>query len=226
MVPLQNTLSEDIDSRYKAITESKVCPGIVLRRGSSQAVQAIVEFLDKSRSSLSRTHTTSAAPAPALAPATIAFNQTSTVIISEILHSDAGSPNNLMYLNARDEKQLKSLAAVILPFLVGKNQALERYISEAQNETIHVSEKVKQFWSEKQSATKVFLDVFGKAQKANDELDVDARKKREEYFKEAKLAWEVSLKDSLTRLNQEIIGPYTLGKNGVEVGLGWYRVSE
>lgn len=211
MVPLQKTLSEDVDSRYKAITETKVRADSSYAEKRLTCMKAIVEFLDKSRSALSRTHTTSSAPAPALAPATIAFSSASNVIIDDLLHSQQGNPNSLKSLNARDEASLRILAAELLPKVQGKHQALVQYISDAQSEKIHVSEKTKSFWAEKKTATEAILDVYKDAQKPTAGLDAAAKQKREEFFQTAKEAWEVSLKAVLLRLSQDIIGPFTLG---------------
>jgi hypothetical protein len=88
-------------------------------------LQSVVEFLDKSRSAISRTHTTSSAPAPALAPATIAFSDASSKIIDSILHSEGTSPSTLLYMNARDDASLQVLAKALVPFLTSRQQALE-----------------------------------------------------------------------------------------------------
>lgn len=194
VVPLQRTLSQDVESRYKALTETK----------------AVVAFLDKSRSVLSRTHTTSSAPAPALAPATISFSDTSTEIIDGTLHSDESSPNTLAYLNARDLDSLRALAENFLPLFSGKHSALIGYLSDAECEAIHVSDKTKKFWQDKKTETEIILDVYSNAEKNDDELDPEDREKREAYLARATAAWEV-LKNTLKGLNEELIGPYTLG---------------
>lgn len=173
--------------------------------------------MDKSRSAISRTHTTSSAPAPALAPATIAFSAISTVIIDDILHSEGGSPNNLLYLNARDETSLRALAKTILPSLIGRHKALDKYISDSEKELINASEKTKRFWAEKKAGTEALLAVFVNADKSQAQLDAAGKKAREEYFLNAKAAWEISLRDVLIKLNNEIIGPYALGMISVNL---------
>lgn len=195
VVPLEKTLSEEVDSRYKALTDAKT----------------IVEFLDKSRSPLSRTHTTSTAPAPALAPATIAFATKSNTIIEQLLYSDHGNPNHLLYYAAVDEPALRILAEKLAPFLQGREQALNQYISEAESNVIRVSEKVKTLWRSKREETERLLNVFSKADKSKDELDTDSRQKRDEYLATACDAWEVGLKIALQSLSNEIMGPYVLG---------------
>ncbi|KAF9457076.1 hypothetical protein BDZ94DRAFT_1326555 [Collybia nuda] len=192
VVPLQRTLANDTESRYKAIVETK----------------AIIEFLDKSRSVISRTRTTSSAPAPTLTPATIAFATTSTTIIDDILHSEGGNPDSLRYLNACDQVTLQVLASKNLPSLTEKFQALESYLSDVQN---HVSEKVRSLWRDKKAETMVLLEVYRNADKPNDQLDNDELTKRTEFFKVARDGWGNALREILTRLNKEIIGPYALG---------------
>ncbi|KAL0581633.1 hypothetical protein V5O48_000449 [Marasmius crinis-equi] len=196
VVPLDKTLSDNIESRYKAITESK----------------AIVEFLDKSRSPLSRTHTTSDAPAPSLAPATIAFSATCKIIVDDILHSDAADPNKLFFLNARDDSSLRALSEIQAPHFKGKHDALVHLLSEAENGKVTVSEKVKELWKTKKDAVDVLLNVYDNASKSYDELDSDSKVKRDEYFKMAKTAWDTNVPKLLTKLNEEVIGPFALGE--------------
>lgn len=172
----------------------------------------MVEFLDKSRSAVSRTNTTSSAPAPSLAPATIAFLSTSTKIIDDILHSEGGSPNTLLYMNARDDASLKTLAKELVPFLTARQQALAGHLSESESGTTHISEKTKNFWKEKKAATSTLLDVMKEADKTSAELNETARAARNDYFANAKSYWEVALKENLVKLNGELIGPYALGE--------------
>ncbi|KAK0198339.1 hypothetical protein F5146DRAFT_1019172 [Armillaria mellea] len=193
VVPLQKTLSEDVESRYRAITESK----------------AIIEFLDKSRSPWSQTHTTSQAPAPSLTPATIAFTETSAEMI-ELVHTDEVDPSNLKYMNARDADSLKSLAREMLPALHTRRDALSKYISNADNGTIQVSEKVKTLWKEQKAATEVLLGLYKNADVPGSALDPEEKSKRAEYFEMATCA-RASLGRTLLRLEKDIIGPFALG---------------
>lgn len=164
---------------------------------------------------MSRTHTTSSAPAPALTPATIAVSVICDTIIND-LHSDEGNPNNLGYLNARDEKSLPILAKEIVPSLLGKQKALAQNISNAEDKQIHVSPKVIVFWSEKKAAVEFWLDVLQDASRSDSELDADTKARRSEFFGEARNAWDVGLSNILTKLSREIIGPYALGMCGHE----------
>ncbi len=171
--------------------------------------QSIVELLDKSRSAQSRTNTTSSAPSPSLAPATIAFSAASNQII-DLLHSQVADPNALFYMNARSESELASLAKQLIPFLVGRRDTLSRLLSESDASTIHVSEKTKAFWELKKIATDKFLQVFEHAEKNGADLAPEDFQRREEYLKSSQAAW-TGLKDVLATLNTAILGPYTLG---------------
>lgn len=142
---------------------------------------------------------------------TIAFSATSALIIDGILHSESADPNNLRYLNARDEASLKTLAQEVVPSLTGKHQSLVQHLSDAETGKIHVSEKVKGLWREKKAATEALLEVLVNGNKSDAELDAGARTKRAEFIRIAQHAWEVSLKDALINLTKEIIGPYALG---------------
>ncbi|KIO27834.1 hypothetical protein M407DRAFT_14828 [Tulasnella calospora MUT 4182] len=70
VVPLDRYLGAEIESKYKAISD----------------VSKILEFLDKSRTPISKQGTISHSPAPALAPATIDAQSKSNTIIS-LVHS-------------------------------------------------------------------------------------------------------------------------------------------
>ncbi|KAF8642330.1 hypothetical protein AX16_009599 [Volvariella volvacea WC 439] len=194
VVPLQKTLSEDVESRYKAITSTK----------------DIVEFLDKSRSARSATHTTSTAPALTLAPATVSFAAITSSIIN-LLHSEAADPNRLFYFSARDDESLRARAPVLLHYARGKQQALETYLSRAQSGEITVSEKVKALWAERKAAADALVQVLTDAEKSAGELDAAGQKKRDEYFQISRGSWEGAVKDALNALESEIVGPLVLG---------------
>ncbi|KAL1739474.1 hypothetical protein HDZ31DRAFT_49349 [Schizophyllum fasciatum] len=189
IVPLAKTLSSDVDSRFKAVVD----------------IRKLVEFLDKSRSPLSTTHTTSSAPAPALAPAT--FSALSRTILDDIVYVEDASPANLVYANARDEATLKKTAEKLVPILQGQKAALEKYLADAQSETHHASEKTKAFWQAKLVASSALLDILSKAGTPSADLDADSRAKREEFFRTADRLWSKSIGNLLTNLNKQITGP-------------------
>ena len=170
-----------------------------------------MEFLDKSRSVISRTHSTSSAPAPALSPATIGATTTCKAIVDDILHDEVANPNTLRYVNARDEASLRKLAAEIAPSLGQRQQALREYLSQADSGSVHVSDKVKRLWGEKLEAITVILSVLEDAGKAPKELDEQREANRIAFFKTARQAWETNLSGVLTALSKEMVGPYTLG---------------
>ena len=116
-------------------------------------------------------------------------------------------------MNARDDASLQVLAKALVPFLTSRQQALERYISEAESGTSSISEKTKAFWKDKKAATEILLDIMIHANKTSAQLDQASRLEREDYFANARTCWEVELKESLVKLNSQIISPYSLGKS-------------
>lgn len=168
-----------------------------------------MELLDKSRSAQSRTNTTSSAPSPSLAPATIAFSAVSNQII-DLLHSQVADPNALFYMNARSESELQALAKQLIPFLMGRHGTLSRLLSESDAGAIHVSEKTKAFWQLKKITADGFLQVFEQAEKSDTDLAGEELRRREEYFKSSQAAW-AGLKGVLVTLDQVVLGPYALG---------------
>ncbi|KAH9081630.1 hypothetical protein EDB83DRAFT_2333937 [Lactarius deliciosus] len=195
VVPFEDTLTNDMESRYKAITD----------------IEAIIAFLDKSRSVMSHTHTTSAAPAPALSPATIELSAMAKSIIA-LIHSSPASPELLFYFNAGDSTTLKTVSPSISAFLNGRKGALEHYLAEDEAKEIRVSEKTKKFWLEKKSTTEELLASLDEADKSEPDLSEGGKKAREEYFEKTKAAWEVGLALVLTKLSKELVGPFALGE--------------
>jgi len=173
------------------------------------ASQALIAFLDKSRSVISHTHTTSDAPAPVLSPATVALSSTAKSIIT-LLHSPPALPELLFYLNAKDLPALRTVAPSVSTFLNGRKEALDRYLAENEANEVRVSEKTKAFWLEKKSTTENLLTVLDEADKSESELSDSGRKAREEYFEKTKAAWG-GLADVLNQLSEDIAGPFALG---------------
>jgi len=184
-----------MESRYKAITDT----------------EALIAFLDKSRSVMSHTHTTSPAPAPALSPATVAMSSTANSIIT-LLHSSPASPELLFYLNAKDLAALRTVAPSISTFLKGRKEALDCYVAENEANEVRVSEKTKTFWLEKKSAKEDLLTALDEADKGESELSESGRKAREEYFENTKAAWEVGLAVVLNKLSEDLAMPFALGE--------------
>jgi len=165
VVPFRDSVSDDAETRYKALTD----------------IRAIIDLIEQSRSPFSKTRTTSTAPAPSLAPATIAFSATSSALF-DILHADDVSPDTLKFINARDSASLKTLAKNILPIVVGRQKALAECISESEAGKVQVSEKVKKFWQEKQTETEQLLAILLAADKDEAALDSADKTKRDEFF--------------------------------------------
>ena len=162
---------------------------------------------------MSHTHTTSAAPAPALSPATVALSAMAKSIIT-LVHSPPASPESLFYFNARDSATLKTVSPSVSAFLKGRKGALERYLAENETSEIRVSEKTKRYWQEKKNATEELLATLGEADKSESDLSEGGKKAREEYFEKSKATWEIGLALVLTSLSKELVGPFALGMPG------------
>lgn len=115
-----------------------------------------------------------------------------------------------MFMNARDDEQLKKLSDSLKPILVAKCDALDKLIEENKHAEVKVSEKTARFWEMKRVATSMILDVLEDGEKPTSEVNDEAKGKRGEYFKAAAQAW-AGLKDVLVQLSKEVIGPYALG---------------
>jgi len=170
-----------------------------------------VEFLDKSRSVISRTHTTSSAPAPALTPATIALSSTAANII-QILHSDDIDPNTLLYYNATSLPALRVAAQGLVPFLTSRRDALIGFITASQNAQVSASEKTRKLWETRKSQTEVLLAVYSAASKEDSELNAHDKAARSEFIRASGEYWHSHLKKAFLVLNKEMIGPFALGE--------------
>ena len=182
VVPLHKTLAPEVESRYKAITD----------------IKAIIDFLDKSRSTTSRTGTTSSAPAPSLSPATVAASSLSAKLLEDV-YTEGVSPDTLKLYNARDEAGLKALGPSLLPTLKGRQAALDACLEDGDG----ISEKTKAFWREHKGAVEKLQGILS----AGSASGSDA----EEYLAAAKKSWEVKLPAVLTMLNKDMTGPFALG---------------
>lgn len=115
-------------------------------------------------------------------------------------------------MNARDPAALRALAAAVRPTLAARRAALAQLLADNQEARIRVSEKTRAFWEVKKVATEKLLDVYDDADTPTEKLDDQARARREAFLKDAADAW-VHVRDVLTELNQELIGPYVLGEH-------------
>ncbi|QRV90530.1 glutathione S-transferase [Ceratobasidium sp. AG-Ba] len=181
VAPLANTLDASSETKYRALTDTK----------------SVLEFLDKSRSNLSKTHTTSHKPAPSLTPATVDGSALSKLLI-DLVHADENDPNFLQ-ITAKDDAELKEKADGFLGkvFVSGRAKALDEYL--AQEDLIP---KIKNILEEKKRGA-VFLNAvyLGKA----------TAEEKAAFFAKSKEAWEVAVPKTLATLESHIVGPYTLG---------------
>ncbi|KAH8120159.1 hypothetical protein DFH11DRAFT_1558649 [Phellopilus nigrolimitatus] len=194
VVPLERTLAPDDDHRYKAITETK----------------AVLEFLDKSRSVNSRTHTISSAPAPALSPATIALSSTASTII-DLLHSGIADTNILFLYNYVSQAALERAAVTKLPFLAGRRETLASYIAASQGAQIQASEKTRKLWEGKRAQMNELEAVYSLADKDDLALTPEQKAKRDEFRSTSDEFWTVNMGKVLLTLDKEMIGPFALG---------------
>lgn len=168
---------------------------------------------------MSRTHTVSTAPAPALAPATIALSTTASSII-DLLHSAVADPNMLFYYNYLTPEQHAKLAAdVMVGFLTGRRDALQSYLEASKAAEVQASEKTRKLWETKKAEAEELLAVYTIATKAEGELSSEEKAAREAFIASANDLWTVKLRNVLTTLDKELIGPFGLG----EFALCWSR---
>lgn len=171
-------------------------------------MQGLVDFLDRSRSATSRSNSTSTAPAPSLSPATVGFATISSKII-DIVYSDAVAPESLRQFNSRDLQSLQSLAVALIPILNTRKHALVTYLADCERGVIQMSDKTKAFWNEKKSVIEIQLQ----------QLAAGSGEHTEGYFAVARQTWERAIPDALTKVSEEIVGPYVLGGISVTPGI-------
>ncbi|KZS96016.1 hypothetical protein SISNIDRAFT_483421 [Sistotremastrum niveocremeum HHB9708] len=191
VVPLEKTLAPGIENKYKALTDST----------------AIAEFLDKSRSTTSKTHTVSSAPSPMLSPATMASANTSSTIIS-LLHSSDLEVIKLV-TSARNIDELRKKANGLPGATVKIRTETLQHNLETQGANVNV--RVKEMWTARLAKYKPIYDVFAAAPKEENELTPEQKTARDEWFSQSDALWEGEVKRLLATLEKEIIGPYALG---------------
>ncbi|KEP49012.1 glutathione S-transferase, amino-terminal domain protein [Rhizoctonia solani 123E] len=181
VAPLSNTLDSASETKYRALTDTV----------------SVLDFLDKSRSNLSKTHTTSQKPAPALSPATVEASGLSTTLIKQV-HDPEVDPNFLI-VASKDESELteKSNGFVGKTYVLGRAKAMEEYLA-----TEDLIPKIQKILQEKKAQQAPLVALFsGKASKGD----------KEAFFAKSKEAWEVAIPKALAALESSIVGPYTLG---------------
>lgn len=159
---------------------------------------------------MSRTHTISSAPAPALAPATIALSSLASLLI-DLLHSDDANPNRLKYYNYTSQAALARAAETLLPFFTGRQQALDSYITASRNAQIQASEKTRKLWESKKVDADALVTVYASADKEDSALSPEEKAAREQFRAKSRELWNNKLRKAISTLDKEMIGPFSLG---------------
>ena len=85
--------------------------------------------------------------------------------VIEAVGSEAADPNALMFMNARNDAQLKQLSETLKPLLVAKCDALDKLLEDNKQAEVRVSEKTSRFWEMKRVAISMILDVLEDGEK-------------------------------------------------------------
>jgi hypothetical protein len=111
---------------------------------------------------VSKTHTTSQKPAPALSPATVEASGLSTTLIN-LVHAPEHDPNFLI-VATKDEAELKDKSAGFVgTFVLGRAKAVEEYLGQED-----LIPKIKNILEEKRREMQPLVALFsGKADKAD-----------------------------------------------------------
>jgi hypothetical protein len=157
--------------------------------------------LDNSRSARSHTHTTSASPGPSLSPATIALSSISTTLI-DLLQSPPADPELISTTNPALLSPSSPPSEEFITSYQDIAATLKGYLAAAEEGKIHVSEKVKTFWGAKLASHEEILQILTPV--GNEEL-------KKQYLEKANQVWKVGLKETLEKVNKELVGPYALG---------------
>lgn len=194
VVPLLETTSAEVDTKFRAINDTK----------------AILEFLDRSRCS-NTVVGANGAPAPILAPATIQGKEDSDDIIN-IVHQESVDPNFLL-LGLRSLAELAGKRQA-LPGVFVKNryQALQEQLkaisqesgtafdASANPKSNALKENLKQWYTDKLQSqsllTKAYVDADNEAV--------------EELIELTNTSWK-NVVETLVKLERKIQGPFALG---------------
>jgi glutathione S-transferase len=223
VVPIQSTLSQDVESKYKSVTDPV----------------AIACFLDSSRSGISKTRSTSQRPAPSLSPATPDFSVAQKRIMGEMLlpfapispdktpsaeHDPIPSPkfdqDDIALYNAAPgqknslpnlAKELKSTLEDRRSTLVGLLKSVQNQPTLPESERPRASEKVKTLWKSNLDTVELVLSVFSHADVPDADLKEESLKaSRLAYYDEAGRVW-AGVAERLKRINKEAVGPMMFG---------------
>ncbi|KAG8965242.1 hypothetical protein FRC03_000787 [Tulasnella sp. 419] len=178
VVPLDKYVGPETESRYKAIVDTK----------------SILDFIDKSRTIISRTHTTSSAPAPALAPATIDHLSVTNNLITS-LHSPELDPI-FFTVSATDQSELAEKANGPAGLYVKQRQeAILRHL--ASDEANPLSSRYKTLLEKEKEINGALLKVY---QSTSGEQDPDTSA----FFEKSKKKWQEELKTVLETFEKTI----------------------
>lgn len=190
VVPLEKSIGPDMEVKYKALTDSK----------------PIVEFLDKSRSILSSTNTTSAAPAPVLTPATISHLNTSAKIIDTV----RGQPSIAAYTwSARSERELLAKANGPLGAMIRVRFAkLQKLLTDEesfvpQKALAALQERIPRVAAAAKAVEAVLVDPSNRTPEQQAAIDA--------HLAESTTVWTDGLSQQLAVFEQEVVGPLCLG---------------
>ncbi|EPQ28052.1 uncharacterized protein PFL1_04379 [Pseudozyma flocculosa PF-1] len=198
VVPILETTSAEVDTKFRALTDSK----------------PILEFLDKSRSQPildSKGEGLAGAPAPVLAPATIEGKALSDEII-KLVHADTANPNKL-FLGARSVEELqKQKQGFVFDFVKNSTGALQNYQREIESASTATAdgssnprssatvESLKKWYSDKLASQSVLRAAY---------LDNDASA-AETLVQETRALWH-GIATAVDALESRIKGPLALG---------------
>ncbi|KIJ45263.1 hypothetical protein M422DRAFT_30116 [Sphaerobolus stellatus SS14] len=190
VVPLQSSLVPDAPRKFRALTDTKT----------------ILEFLDKTRSPMSRGRgqQPTYAPAPTLSPATVSLAEISNTIIA-LLHQ---VPINFLMFAAINTQELQAQANGRPGTLVkNRSQALQRYLNDETDVAIPV---IRTLWESRLVEVDILRQVYETANKPDGDLSPEELKGREVFFEKSVNAW-LAIRDVFLRLEKDIIGPHVLG---------------
>jgi len=188
VVPLDRYIGPEIESKFRPVHD----------------VSKILEFLDKSRTAFSKTHTTSHNAAPTLAPATIDALSKSNVVI-KLVHSEHLEPE-FLYLSAQTHEELVQKAKGEQgAWLRNRFAALKRAFGPASGGSGEdalppsLGIRARAALELKENVYEGYLKVYeAAASGAADATQTDA------FLKLSKKAWEVDVKAALELVEKEI----------------------
>lgn len=114
------------------------------------------------------------------------------------MHSEKANPQSLLHYNPQS---LVVPPTALKKSLTDRVATLKGFLSDAETGKLAVSDKVKTLWKSKLDGDEQLLKVF----------DTPTEELKREYLAKAEQVWDVQLKEVLTDLNKEIVGPYALG---------------